>query len=57
MANNAITVVTGINDSAAAAAASLETALELVDTAKIIFTCDIYRQGNKWYHVLIHNTN
>ena len=57
MANNAITVVTGINDSAAAAAASLETALELIDTAKIVFLCEIYRTGNKWYHVLIHNTN
>jgi hypothetical protein len=57
MADNAITVVTGINDTPAAAAAALETALEGIDTTKIVFTCDIYRQGSKWYHVLIHNTN
>jgi|AP95_1055475.scaffolds.fasta_scaffold885586_1 hypothetical protein len=57
MAVNQITVVTGINDTPAAAAAALETALELVDTAKIVFLCEIYRQGTKWYHVLIHNTN
>ena len=56
MANNDVTVVTGTNASVAAAAASLDTALSAIDTADTVFLCEIYRQGQNWYHLLIHKT-
>ncbi len=56
MANNDVTVVTGPNASVAAAAASLDTALSAIDTADTVFLCEIYRQGQNWYHLLIHKT-
>ena len=56
MANNDVTVVTGINQSVALAAAALDTALSGIDTAKTVFLCDIYKSGANWYHVLVHQT-
>jgi hypothetical protein len=57
MADNVVTVVTGINDNVAAAAAALDTALSAIDTAKTVFLCDIYKQGQgKWFHVLVHQS-
>ena len=56
MANNDVTVVTGINESVAIAAASLDTALSAIDTAKTVFVCNIYKSGANWYHVLVHQT-
>ena len=54
MADNEITIVTGTNDSIALAAASLETALEGIDTTDTVFLCEIYKEGSNWHHVLIH---
>jgi len=56
MALNVIETISGINDTPGDAAASLDQALQLIDDAKTIFLCEIYRQGSKWYHVLIHRT-
>ena len=56
MADNIVTVVTGVNEDVRTAAASLDTALSDIDSAKTVFLCDIYQQGNKWFHVLVHQT-
>ena len=51
-----VTVVTGVNDSPALAAASLDTAISAIDTAKTIFLCEIYKEGLNWHHVLVHQS-
>jgi hypothetical protein len=51
-----VTVVTGVNDSPALAAASLDTAISGIDTAKTIFLCEIYKEGLNWHHVLVHQS-
>jgi len=58
MANNAVTVVTGTNDSIALAAAALDTALSAIDTSKTVFLCDVYKSNQlyQWHHVLVHQS-
>ena len=56
MANNDVTVVTGVNNDLAAAGAALDTALSAIDTAKPVFLCDVYKVGVYWHHLLVHQT-
>jgi hypothetical protein len=56
MAVNDITVVTGVNNSVALAAAALDTALSAIETDRTVFLCEMYKEGLNWHHVLVHQT-
>jgi len=56
MANNDVTVVTGVKESVALAVGALHDNLESINKNSKVFLCDIYKSGANWYHVLIHQT-